>query len=517
MKKILFITISLFSFLLKGQSFPYLNASTGNEGEFPVDKDTNIFMCYTYGLIKTDKNLNKIWAKTTGNFLIRHLLLSKTGSMYFIAGVNFKNFIGKIDQNGHIVWLISFYPTHPSSTGIPNFKQTHSLLLDRNDQLVISGTIQNSSISESGFFLKLDTNGVLIKLRKIDGPLTSNFSIAYDSSGYYKFIGGSSVVNSPPNQIAMTTYDDINDQIVNTKLLYSKTGGAVISWRYLRSKFNNNFYIHLSYVPNGNAGIDVGLLKCNMSGVPQWNLFMNGFDDLPNTMGFSRSAVESSSGNLFFQHDGGTYSTKYKSGIFRIDSAGNTNGIGIKIVDDYPNLPSPYHYPQSIDNNRHFIDVKTPSTWTSDPIELITFNNALTSPCSLTTTCNYSLHPASLVVGSYTQTSQPLQATFTPTNGWTSYTYNSPVLYNNCTYIGITRNSIDIEFNISPNPVKSILNLNTSNHLTIEKITITTLNGKTVLEMNFEKSINVSNFIPGVYILKLKTSEGIYHRKFIKE
>ena len=54
----LFILFFSFGF---SQSYPYLNASTANENEFPVDKDTNIYMFDGNRLVKTDKNFNVIW------------------------------------------------------------------------------------------------------------------------------------------------------------------------------------------------------------------------------------------------------------------------------------------------------------------------------------------------------------------------------------------------------------------------------------------------------------------------
>lgn len=508
----LFLVIAIS--ISNAQSFPHLNASTGNEGEFPVDKDTNIYMFIDYRIIKTDKNFNQIWSKSTGNNKIQHLLLSKTGTLYFIASDAIsKKLVGKMDRSGNIVWLINLYPILPPNPGIPNFKQSHSILLDRNNHLVISGTIQNSTNSESGFFLKLDTAGNLLKLRKIDGPFSSNFSIAYDSSGYYKFISGLPVIASPPNQLAITTYDDLADQIVNSKLIYYKSGGSVASWRYIRSKFNNNFYIHLSYVPKDMGGFEVGLLKCNMSGAQKWTLLMSGFDGIPNNAGFSRSAVESSSGDLFFHHDANTYSPKYKSGIFKIDSSGTTNGIGIKIIDDFPSAPYSNQFPQTIDKDRHYIDVKT---W-PDPIELKTFNSNLSSPCALTTTCTYSLHPPALIVGNVTNTLQTLTTSFSSSLIPTATSLNPAIFHNNCTFIGILENSRNIQFHISPNPVKDVFYLNTPNDFVIEQVTLVNIDGKKVWSKKPEKSYNLSNVSTGIYILNITTASGTFHTKFIKE
>ena len=84
-KLILFSIIIVFSGILKAQTFPYLNASTGNEGQYIVDADTNIFMYHDNQLEKYDKNFNSIWVKKYSGLSFCNLLLSKTGSIYFIA------------------------------------------------------------------------------------------------------------------------------------------------------------------------------------------------------------------------------------------------------------------------------------------------------------------------------------------------------------------------------------------------------------------------------------------------
>jgi len=78
MKKIYFTSlfILVFSFGFS-QSFSNLNASSGNDGEFPVDKDTNIYLFHGNRLVKTDKNFNTVWANTYSGITFSSLLLSK--------------------------------------------------------------------------------------------------------------------------------------------------------------------------------------------------------------------------------------------------------------------------------------------------------------------------------------------------------------------------------------------------------------------------------------------------------
>ena len=94
----LFLLVLSFGF---SQNYSYLNASTGNKDEYPVDKDTNIYMFQGGRLTKTDKNFNVIWSYTYTGVSFTNLLLSKTGSIYFIEGNGITNkYFGKINPNG---------------------------------------------------------------------------------------------------------------------------------------------------------------------------------------------------------------------------------------------------------------------------------------------------------------------------------------------------------------------------------------------------------------------------------
>jgi hypothetical protein len=515
--KIVVILISLLSISIKAQSFPYLNASTGNFGEFPVDKDTNVYIFPGDSrLIKADKNLNPIWSKGNGSYTVSHLLLSKTGSLFFIGGLTLdqKILVGKIDKNGDFVWIRNLYSMFTFSSS-PGFTvKGQSLLLDRNNELVISGNVQTSTL-QAGFFLKLDTNGIMNKLRIIDGPLTSNFSVAYDSMGYYKFLGGGWVSSAQPNRLALTTYNDLSDQIENTQLIYAKNGSGVISWTYMRSKFNNSFYVHLSYVSNSIGGFDVGLLKCNMSGIQKWNLLMGGFDGIPNYFGFSKSAVESASGDIFFEHDGSNYTSKYKCGVFKIDSSGITNGIGIKMIDDHPQTPTvPYHHPQTITKDRHYFDVKMGSIWQSYPIELNTFNTSFSSSCAISVTCAVSLNTPTMVTGIVTHSLQSLTPISSFSTNFTMTQFNHPIIPSNCTFIGIQENQSSFS-NIHPNPASTQLSIE---NVQYENLFVMDVFGKIVLEQNYySPKISVQQLPMGLYFLKLRSGNTIYISKFIKE
>ena len=102
---------------------------------------------------------------------------------------------------------------------------------------------------------------------------------------------------------------------------------------------------------------------------------------------------------------------------------------------------------------------------------------------------------------------------------------------NNSDIIGIDSFSVDRSvastqsffannFSIYPNPANNVLNLSVKNGLSINEITMVDINGRTVKTINnsfdSEMEINVSDLTSGVYMLNVKTEDGVATSKFIK-
>ena len=75
-------------------------------------------------------------------------------------------------------------------------------------------------------------------------------------------------------------------------------------------------------------------------------------------------------------------------------------------------------------------------------------------------------------------------------------------------------------FSIYPNPANNFLNLSVKNGLSVNEITMVDINGRTVKTINnafdSEMEINVSDLTTGVYMLTIKTDEGVATSKFVK-
>ena len=103
------------------------------------------------------------------------------------------------------------------------------------------------------------------------------------------------------------------------------------------------------------------------------------------------------------------------------------------------------------------------------------------------------------------------------------FDYNFPILTNKATSTFKSLATSDFEFsvffNIYPNPVNEILNVNSKNSIEVESIGIYDILGQMVIAVpnaNAVAKINVSKLATGTYFLKMNTDKGSSNMKFIK-
>ena len=144
---------------------------------------------------------------------------------------------------------------------------------------------------------------------------------------------------------------------------------------------------------------------------------------------------------------------------------------------------------------------------------------------------------------SFTQVNLSLVVTPSP-NEWAEYTFNLDTYAGQPVYIAIqcvsddqfalfvddfkvtttavasTQSFFANNFSVYPNPANNVLNLSVKNGLALNEVTMVDINGRTVKTitnaLNSEMEINVSDLTSGVYILNVKTDEGIATSKFVK-
>ena len=84
------------------------------------------------------------------------------------------------------------------------------------------------------------------------------------------------------------------------------------------------------------------------------------------------------------------------------------------------------------------------------------------------------------------------------------------------TTLGIDNFNYDTAINMYPNPGKDILTIDLPTNMTLQKVSLYNALGQKTIETNQNK-INVSGLSTGMYLVNFETSEGTFHKKFIKK
>lgn len=509
-KRLLLLIALITSISSKAQTFPYLNASTGNENEFPVDKDTNIYMFHGNRLVKTDKNFNVIWANNYSGLNFYSLLLSKTGSIYFIGGVSgAKNCYGKINPNGTLDWINNAVVTSSTSTSVLTCERVY---LDRNNHLIITGNNYNGI----GAFLKCDTIGNQLKFKWFNGTCFDKFQIITDSSGVYKFIGGGGFAISSFG-VAIHSYNDNLDTFTGIQIFgagYPPYTGYKA--QLVKSKFNDNFYL-LTELMQTTYNVN-GVQKFITHGVLKWTYSNSIYNAGKYQIGYHLE--ESNLGDLLISFNSSGSSSNFNSSVLRIDSLGNALGNGMSMLSNYNLGWTMSNYPINTGRarfaNNYYFDVSG-QNFPLSPLTIQNFNSTMSHSCSVPVTYTY----ASGGLGA----APPIPISTPTIQTITNYSLNSllinvtPVTFsvntNFCTVLNIESDELKNKIGLSPNPTTSKLLIETEN--AIEFIQVYDVSGKLISTHSNTKEINVSELAPGMYYLRMNVGGELVTKKFIKE
>jgi hypothetical protein len=96
------------------------------------------------------------------------------------------------------------------------------------------------------------------------------------------------------------------------------------------------------------------------------------------------------------------------------------------------------------------------------------------------------------------------------TNGTPDYLENNALSINQ----GVSKSSITL----FPNPTTSILNIENSSNEIINSVSIYSINGKLIKEIDsFTTAINVSDLQSGIYFIKIEMNKNVFNYKFVKK
>lgn len=529
MKKLSFLIAMLVSFLTDAQNFPYLNASTGNP-DFFTDTDTNMYLIHGNRLVKSDKNFQTVWANTYGNIDIKNVLLSKTGSMYFIAAGSSTastTIIGKIAPNGTIVWAKS---THgmimqtPNSGTIVATLNPDNFFMDSNNQLILSGRFSGGG---NAAFLKLDTKGNFIMGRSFQ---LNNFS----SNGYLQYVNVLNESSGQINIVAQGVRSSLFYGIDLQTFSYSINGDSLVTskrislagcsnctqsfdFKFYKSKTRSDvFYLmgHIYTSPSPFIPYHFHLGKFDMTS----NIWSRGYrwSGAPATVGSKLD--EDVNGNTIAVINTLNSLTNHHSGFIKFDSSGTTNGNWQKYFNGYSGGGS--NYPDDRVNVIHpdkFLINVAGAGFPSNPLTTEVITSSLVA-CAPSVSLVY---VSSGGVQSYFSETKPAQYTFS-ISGWNLFAVSTSSVSgfsfanNFCTLMNISQTDLNDEFKIFPNPVSEKLEIANQN-LAINSVQIFDVNGKEIVNEKNKNEIEVSGLPTGIYLIKIQTGKGFVTKKFLKE
>lgn len=495
--------------LLHSQSFPYLNASTGNTGAPAVDKDTNVILFHYNVIEKLDKNYNSVWKKSYDGLNFHSLLLSKTGSSYFISS----NSIGKIDFNGNLIWCKQIDSTKNSSIMSPlSGIYPQQLFLDRNNNLMISGV---------SFIMKMDTNGNVLKYKCITYNFgLKEYKVINDSSGIYTIIGSGNVYDicfisrnyfsDALDSIVLTEYHDINPALQTAEKI-----------KIFKSKHDPNvYYVVFAYAPVGVIMRNLIILK-NFKNIGLWSrtFTYNASQDYN-----WENLDEDKHKNIFLSlSTGPNYSVipgkmKWTKFALKIDSIGTLPFQKINFINEYHTSNFAYFGISSalvcVKPNSYLYYVDGASYAYSPTF--VALNNALSTTCTAPETFtanlggNYNMGWSTPFVRSFNPFSYAIHSQTIPVT-----VLPSAFFHDNCKTVSIQEYE-KLSVSLYPNPTNNIITIITDDE--IKSLTIYNALGVKVnfVQMN-ANTIDISSFARGLYYLSITNSKGIVTRKIIKE
>lgn len=534
MKESLFVFLSIiFSLKISCQTFPNLNASAGNKNEFIIDSDSNIIMFHSSKVEKLDKHFNPIWVNSYSGLEIKNLLLSKTGSLFFISnsfnGSALIDRIGKIEANGTLTWskeLPTFTAVVSGNTQTVTIDNADHLLLDRNNQLVISGvSTHNGGLM---YLLKLDTLGNFIKLKTItNGYLLDPKSsiIVSDVSGYYTVSSWGYGFEGPVYNL-IYKFNDLTNSITSDSLFTMSYMGMTNQYpssneHIIKSKMESNtFYLcNNTGAASSQLNNTFSFRKIKRTSL-QWGIqFQTSFPYLMSL----QSIEEDPKKNVFLSVSCKNINTnKTDKWIVKIDSNGVGDTQKYNLLQNFGKATMSnedsvtqliHHY-----GNNYIYTIESRSTLTG-PLSVIKMDSTIGSYCSPTATINISSNGNySYAFGSASSTS----LTSVPTVSMQTMpstlasVLNYSVITSSCLALGTKELSEGKVSGIYPNPVQHILNINTFG-MDVKEATIFDVAGKKVLSVIDQVHIDVSKLNPGLYFIKVITDSGEFSLKFIKE
>ena len=467
-------------------------------------------------IVKYDHNGDVVWKKVSGmKFMDFYRCVSATSDGYVATRDMYYSSSGMYDYDysypvierygnaGNLIWTKSFgrnndyYAVTAVHDGIVAVGDADALAFNYNswEGILCKGGVRDAII------VKYGNPGNILWKKNFGGEGGERFSSVTAASGGFVAVGysGSYSFGNGDWEDVEQGYGAIDAMIVRFD-----DNGDVVWKNHFGGIGNSNFesvitvsdgFVAVGYSHNGqleNYVCNAIMVKYDNDGNMVWE--KNFRNDSAETQ---FTSVAELSGSLVAVGNFKTGPSKYNAIIVKYANSGNTDTNEITLSQLSVSAgtlnpafnPEVYSYPVHVANSVSSIDIMaTPTS-----------QGATISGDTGTLPLNVGANPFTLTV---TEGERPAQ------------NYTITVYRAGKTGISETETG---KINLYPNPVKDELTIE-NGELTINKITIADLSGKSIQQINgSQKQINVSALSSGIYFVKIETDKGVVTKKFIKE
>ena len=212
--------------------------------------------------------------------------------------------------------------------------------------------------------------------------------------------------------------------------------------------------------------------------------------------------------------------TYYKLTSANLETVGEESSTGSQLeLDHYIMFEFPYIYNTVINDTYQFQDEPTIITTTSTYDGYGTLITPFDTFTNVIRQKSVQIYSSSFSTTFYTwQTTNPFKVIMGVgfING--IVTSNFVEVYTNFTALGVNDFKKESTIVLYPNPTSAFLNLRLANNQAIERVVVTDILGKKVLEQNKNTAqINVESLSAGLYIVEVYNATEKYQTKFLKE
>lgn len=562
MKKIIIFIISFFSILSsKSQSpnFQWANQFTGTSDNYGysvvTDASGNVYTTGTFAgtcdfdpsngtsfltaigydvfVTKFDASGNFVWAKSLGGSLTDvgvSIAVDASGNVFTIGdfedvvdfdpGVGtytlnsngaYDIFISKLDPLGNFLWAKQF--------GGTSFDEGKSISLDASGNVYTtgyfstivdfdpgSGTFNLAPSNDDVFISKLDAAGNFVYAKKLGGILSEvGFSIFVNNSGEVYTTGGfAGTVDFDPGPTNFSLISAGSQDVFVSKLdatgifLWAKQmGGNNTEFGYSITE-DNSGNVLITGIFDGTSDFDPGVAISNLTSAGMQDVFISKLDGLGNFIWAKNIGSTSLDYGECIKTDilGNIFVTGYFEGTVDFNpgvGVNNLSSLGLKDI-----------FIVKLDASGNYVWAKNIGGSSDDKAYSIFVNS---SSNVYLTGYFYGIVDFDTGVNTFNLNSGNSQNTF--------------VLKMSTTTNGLKENIMSNNFNIYPNPINDILNmeLNSEDLLKYSQVEISNSLGQIILNEKIENSkVDLRKLNSGIYFLKVISDDKIVGtQKIIKE